>query len=143
MEVPGDPGRATRNKLVQLNLKLQTVISVSATHHRHGNCVLVDIPVPAGITLRPGAAITLRLYVAGSPVSLRIPATGHIHSATCNHQIEIGSVGTVLRAIYVQDAAALATALSEGGSTEEVDPVRQAGMLNCTAVLYMRVVSVV
>jgi len=57
-----------------------------AADPRSGRCVLIEIPVPAGITLRPGAAIALSVCIAGSPITLRIPAAGHIHSATCNHK---------------------------------------------------------
>jgi len=74
--------------------------------------------VPAGITLRPGAAIALTVCIAGSPITLSIPATGHIHCATCNHK-KAGQ-GAVWRAAYAGDAAALEAALAAGGSTEEV-----------------------
>jgi len=74
--------------LASISMKLQTAVRVrdSSTDPRYGRCVLIEIPVPAGITLRPGAAISLSVSIAGSPITLRIPAAGHIHSATCNHK---------------------------------------------------------
>lgn len=96
--------------------KLQTVI-----HGSHGSGILVNIPVPAGITLRPGSVITLFVSVAGSPKTLRIPATGHIHTTTCNHKR--GRAKAVLKAAHAGNAAALERALVLGGSTEEFDEV--------------------
>jgi len=62
------------------------VVRVSSDGPRHARCVLIEIPVPTGVTLRPGAAISLTVSIAGSPITLRIPAAGHIHCATCNHK---------------------------------------------------------
>jgi len=64
------------------------VVRVSSDGPRHARCVLIEIPVPTGVTLHPGAAISLTVCIAGSPITLRIPAAGHIHSATCNHKSE-------------------------------------------------------
>jgi len=104
-------------------MRLETAVRVSSDGPRHGRCVLIEIPVPAGITLRPGAAIALTVCIAGSPITLRIPATGHIHCATCNHKM--AGDGAVWRAANAGDAAALEAALAAGGSTEETDGVRR------------------
>jgi len=53
---------------------------------RYGRCVKIEIPVPTDVALTPGAVIDLTANVAGSPITLRIPAVGHIHSGTCNHK---------------------------------------------------------
>jgi hypothetical protein len=84
--------------------------------------VLIEIPVPAGTTLRPGAGIALSVTIAGSPVALRIPAMGHIHSATCNHSKQ--PRGRVYDAAEKGDACALEAALAAGCSTEEAQQVR-------------------
>jgi hypothetical protein len=84
-----------------------------------GHCVLIEIPVPAGITMHPGAAISLTVSVAGSPITLRIPAAGHIHCATCNHSM--ADAGAVWQAAFLGDVAALEAALAARGSTEEKD----------------------
>lgn len=84
--------------------------------------IIVEIPVPAGVLLLPGAGITLRVSFGGSTATLRIPATGHIHSPTCNHKREL--VGAVWLASVAADTAALEAALAAGGSTEEMDEVR-------------------
>jgi len=103
--------------------RLETAVRASSDGPRHGRCVLIEIPVPAGITLRPGAAIALTVCIAGSSITLRIPATGHIHCATCNHKM--AGKGAVWRAANAGDAAALEAALAAGGSTEEADAVRR------------------
>lgn len=87
-----------------------------------GSCVLVEIPIPTGITLRPGAAISLSGSIAGSPVTLQVPASGHFHSATCSHDRK--PAGAVTAAVIAGDAAAVKAALTAGGSTEEIDGVR-------------------
>jgi hypothetical protein len=56
-----------------------------------------------------------------SYVTLRIPAAGHIHCATCNHK-QAGA-GAVWRAAHAGDADALEAALATGGSTEESSTV--------------------
>jgi len=104
-------------------MRLETAVRVSSDGPRHGRCVLIEIPVPAGITLRPGAAIALTVCIAGSSITLSIPAAGHIHCATCNHK-KAGQ-GAVWRAANAGDAAALEAALAAGGSTEETDGVRR------------------
>jgi len=106
---------------VLLSMRLEPVVRVSSDGPRHARCVLIEIPVPTGITLRPGAAISLTVSIAGSPITLRIPAAGHIHCATCNHKR--GPKGAVWRAAHAGDAAALEAALAAGGSTEETDEV--------------------
>ena len=112
--------RANHREPPLLRRTLKSVVRASSADPCYG-CVLIDIPVPTGITLYPGAAITLRLHVAGSPVTLRIPATGHIHSASCNHKR--APAGAVHRAAKAGDTHALEAALAEGGSTEEIDKV--------------------
>jgi len=106
---------------VLASMRLEPVVRVSSDGPRHARCVLIEIPVPTGITLRPGAAIALTVSIAGSPITLRIPAAGHIHCATCNHKRE--PKGAVWRAADAGDAAALEAALAAGGSTEEADEV--------------------
>jgi len=86
LEVPGLAADSSGTSAAPNLTKLQTAVRASGTDPRYGRCVLVEIPVPAGITLRPGAAISLSVSIAGSPITLRIPAAGHIHSATCNHK---------------------------------------------------------
>lgn len=90
---------------------------------RYGRCVLIEIAVPAAITLYPAAAITLIVCVAASPpVTLLIPARGHIHSAACNHKRECREGrGGVFDAARAGDAAALEAVLAAGCSTEETD----------------------
>lgn len=85
-------------------------------------CVLISIPIPTGITLFPGFGVHLRVSLAGSSTTLRIPATGHLHTAACNHNK--APKGAVWRATSAGDIAALEAALAGGGSTEEVDQVR-------------------
>ena len=102
---------------------LSPVARLSSDGPWHGPCVLIEIPVPAGITLYPGATISLTVSDAGSPITLRIPAAGHIHCATCNHAM--ADAGAVWRAACAGDAAAVEAALAAGGSTEEADGVRR------------------
>ena len=71
--------------------------------------------------MHPGAAVAVTVSIAGSPISLRIPAAGHIHTATCNHKR--GPKGAVWDAADAGDAAALEVALAAGGSTEETGKV--------------------
>jgi len=99
------------------SVRLETVVRVSIDGHRNDRCVLIEIPVPAGITLHLGAAIALTVCMPWSTITLSIPATGHIHCATCNH--EKADIGDVWRAVDAGDAAALEAALAAGGSTEE------------------------
>lgn len=109
-----------------VSIKLQTCIrdsnADSCGESRHGCCVLVEIPVPAGIVLRPGTEILLTASIAGTRTGLRIPAYGHIHSTSCNHTRARG--GAVLLAAQTGSRVALEAALASGGSTEEVDYVR-------------------
>ena len=105
------------------SMRLEPVVRVSSDGPRHARCVLIEIPVPAGITLHPAAAISLSLSIAGSHTTLRIPAAGHIHSATCNHKR--GPKGAVSEAADAGDVAALEAARAAGGSTEETDWVRR------------------
>lgn len=84
--------------------------------------MLID-PVPAGIILRPGAAVALSACIACFPITLRVPAAGHIYSDACNHKRM--RPGAVLRASKAGDIAALETALAAGGSTEKADWVRR------------------
>jgi len=131
LDLPGDATSRVRH------VKLLTAVRDTCTSHRYSRCVVVEIPLPAGITLRPGAAVVLRVHIAGSPITLRIPAVGHIHTATCNHKK--AGAGAVWRAAGNGDAAALETALAAGGSTEEkavdVSPVCSSlavtGQLQC------------
>lgn len=104
--------------------KLQSVVRPS-DDPRYGRCVLIEIPVPAGITLRPEAAITLSMSICGSHTRITIPATGHIHSGTCNHKQE--GDGALWSASNDGDAAAVKAALAAGCSTEEADKVRGTG----------------
>lgn len=101
-------------------LKLRAVARPS-DDPRLFNCVLIEIPVPIGITLRHGAIISLRISVCGIPITVDIPAKGHIHSGTCKHTQE--GKGAVWSAAYASDVAALESALAAGGSTEEADEV--------------------
>lgn len=101
--------------------KLQTTVRASSIEPGYGRCVLIEVPVPAGIVLRPGALITLHVCIAGSPFTLCIPATGHIHSAKCNHTT--GRDGAVWAASRAGDAAALEAALGAGGCTDESNEV--------------------
>jgi len=82
LDIP--PSAAKRS--ARTSMRLEPVVRVSSDGPRHARCVLIEIPVPTGVTLRPGAAISLTVSIAGSPITLRIPAAGHIHSATCNHK---------------------------------------------------------
>jgi len=107
-------------------MRLETAVRALSDGPRHSRCVLIEIPVPAGIPLRPGAAIFLTVCIFRSSTTLRIPAMGHIHCDTCNH--EKAGKGAVWRAACSGDAAALEAALSAGGSTEETDGVR----MNCS-----------
>lgn len=100
-------------------LRLPTVLRSSCTDSRYCRCMLVEIPLPAGVTLSPAAAITLTIVLVGSSIALRIPATGHVHTATCNH--ENAYKGAVWEAASAGDAAAVEAALAAGGSTEERD----------------------
>jgi len=95
----------------------------SCINPRHERCLLVEIPAPAGIAIRHGATITLRITIDGSSTSLRIPATGHIHNATCNHKTGQRG-GAVWRAAKLNDTAALEAALA-AGSTEETGDVSE------------------
>lgn len=38
------------------HMRLETAVHVSSDSQKHGRCVLIEVPVPAGITLRPGSA---------------------------------------------------------------------------------------
>lgn len=107
----------------RLNAAMRDASADPTGRYGRCGCVLVEIPVPVGITLRPGAAIFLSISIAGSSLTLRIPATGisHVHSAACNHKKMCP--GAVLHAAQAGDVAALETALAGGGSTEETDEV--------------------
>jgi len=118
------PPSAAKLSARTTSMRLEPVVRVSSDGPRHARCVLIEIPVPTGVTLRPGAAISLTVSIAGSPITLRIPAAGHIHSDTCNHKS--GPTGAVWRAADAGDAAALEAALAAGGSTEEADEVMEA-----------------
>jgi len=100
-------------------------VHVSSDGSPHDRCVLIEIAVPAGITLRPGTAVALTVSIAGSSITLSIPAAGHIHCVTCNHRV--AGRGDVWQAAFAGDAAALEAALAAGGSTEESDGVRNIG----------------
>lgn len=89
---------------------------------RYGRCVMIDIAVPAGITLRPNATIVLCVSIAGSPITLRIPAHGHIHTTSCNHNEE--DRGFAWHAADKGDAATLKAELAAGCSTEQRGLVR-------------------
>lgn len=98
---------------------LQCLLRRLTDDPQFGCCVLVDVLVPAGTTLLPGAAIALSLTVARSTFTLRIPAVGHVHSHTCNHSKQ--PMGVVFEAAKVGDASAVEVALAAGQSTEETD----------------------
>jgi len=105
----------------QCSMRLQPVVSYRSDGPCHTRCVSIEIPVPIGITLCPGATIALIVSNAGSPITLRIPAASHIHCATCNHKK--AREGDVWRAAHAGDVPALEAALAAGGSTEESDGV--------------------
>jgi len=75
---------------------LPTVIRGSCDDPRDSRCLLVEIPVPAGITLQSELTMALCVSISGSLITLNIPAVGHIHCATCNHKQE--GKGAVWRA---------------------------------------------
>lgn len=107
------PRHISSTKRLALNLKL----AIRACSEPCSDCIMVEISVPTGIPLLPGAAIDLRVSVAGFPATLRIPADGHIHTTTCNHKRE--TAGSLWSAARVGDSATLEAALAAGGSTEE------------------------
>lgn len=108
--------------LAPLIRALPTLLHGASKDPRYGHCVVLEIPVPAGITLRPGAIIRASVNMAGSSVSMTIPS-GHIHSASCNHKR--GFAKALWNAAAQGQLGALKAALIEGGSTEEEDNVRR------------------
>lgn len=106
-------------------LELQSVVR-PCNNPSYDPCVLVDIPVPAGIVLRPGVIIRLSVSICGARFRVDIPGSGHMHSDTCNHKQE--GKGAVWNAAFDSDSVALEAALASGGSTEEADQVRATGM---------------
>lgn len=86
-----------------------------------GRSVQVDIAVPSDTSLSPAACVVVRVSFGGSPRTLRIPATGHIHTAICNHSRK--PEGAVFEAARTRDVVALEAALAAGGSTEETENV--------------------
>lgn len=98
----------------------------SAPSKSDARVLLVEIPVPTGITLRSGTVIFLLVCIAGAPFALRIPPAGHVHSAICNHRREAKwPLGPVWMAARGGNTAALEAALAAGGSTEETNLVRR------------------
>lgn len=101
----------------------QEVLTLQTSARCDCRCVLIEIPIPAEITLHPGATILLTVCIAGSPMLLSIRAAGHIHSGNCNHKRL--PQGAVWRAADAGNVAAIRIALAAGGSTEETDSVRR------------------
>jgi len=118
LEVPGVVG----SKIADLTYTLRTAVRDCSTDMHCDHSVLFEIPYPPGIALRPGAAAVLTLSLGGSAVSLRIPAIGHLHSASCNHRRVF--TGAMCHAAALGNTVALKASLRTGGSTEEVDNVR-------------------
>lgn len=147
---PSDLGVAIQSVIINIMSKATLRVPCISTTHmlrtvlrdycdpKHGRCVLVEMPLPTGITLRPGAAITLTASFAGSLFNLRIPATGHIHTASCNHSKT--SRGALMHAAHAGDIAALEALLAGGVSTEDTDDVSgKCGGAYVTCVAQMRV----
>ena len=86
--------------------------------------VRLRFSVPANSHVRAQSIITVRVFIHGSgsePLFITIPASGHFHSATCNHASS--PKGAVFAAAASGDIPALEAALDAGGSTEEAAEV--------------------
>jgi len=69
LDIPSSAAACSAHTPVQL----KTVVRIDRDGPRCGHCVMIDIPVPAGITLRPGAAIALTVSIAVSSITLTHP----------------------------------------------------------------------